>query len=342
MHRAANGLRGRVTAGPHLLHDLGERLDELNRLCGVQTTQRRLWLQTWLDINPGATIWAASVSTADRLVAALVLHETTEAQDVRVIRALCPRGDDRLVPAVAHRDAGDELARTVAREVLGRRDSWFLSLGPVPDSDPFLQRLQTHLPGSRLVPGRAIPLVLPATNHYCSADSPCPRLAANMQRNLRKARNRLAADGLAEDVRVITDPQEMSTWLGRIWQLRCDRDAFVGRLRPDPGVREQRFWHNSLSAHSLRGGVELSLLHIGGQLAAYVLALTDETTCRVLEGRFVDEFARFNPGRLLEAHVVRRAVCDDGRRLDWMNGVAPEKLVAATSLESTSWLYASA
>ncbi len=73
-----------------------------------------------------------------------------------------------------------------------------------------------------------------------------------------------------------------------------------------------------------------------------MLALDEPAVYRVLEGRCDSDLARYSPGRLLEARVVCRAVCGQGRLLDWMNGVAPDKLVAATELQRTSWIVAAA
>lgn len=333
---------GRLATGVDVLKVLGEPLDDLYLRCGVPLTQRRLWHQTWLDIHPAAGVWAVSAGAAGRLDAVLVLRETSGPAGERVVRALCPRGDDRLVPAVVSHAAGHELARTLAGELLSRRGPWALSLGPVPLDDPFLRQLHSFLPQSHLARGAPIPQVHPCHKRgSCSRGADLLCLSNNMQRNLRKANNRLAIDGHLARTEVISDPHVIEQWLDRVWQLRCDRDSFVGRAHPDPRGALRTFWRSSLRAHADLGVVELSLLHVGGQLAAYVLALTEPSAYRVLEGRFDSAFARYNPGRLLEADVVRRAVCDEGRHLDWMNGVAAEKLVTATTFQQTEWLHAS-
>lgn len=341
LRRSANVLNGDLTVGPDVLDRLGPQLDNLNQRCGVQVTQRRLWQQSWLDINPSANVWAASVTVGGRLDAALVLHETLSADGVRMVQALSPRGGDRLLPAIASEEAGFELARTIEQGLRARSDPWSLSLGPVPESDSFLDQLHARLPNSRLLAGDAIPMVDPTANCAGVWGSDCPCLSTNMQRNLRKARNRLATDGFLAHFDTVGDPGGIDQWLERVWELRCERDDFAGRRHLDPEGKVKQFWVNSLRAQAEVGAVELSLLHIGERLAAYVLALTDESTFRVLEGRFNSQLARYNPGRLLEADVVCRSVCQGGRSLDWMNAVAPEKLVAATSAHGTRWLRAS-
>ena len=76
------------------------------------------------------------------------------------------------------------------------------------------------------------------------------------------------------------------------------------------------------------------MLHLDGALAAYVIGLLDQPVYRVLEGRFVTEWARYSPGRVLESTVLQRFL-DDPRftTLDWMTGVAPGSLLAANDVE---------
>jgi hypothetical protein len=48
----------------------------------------------------------------------------------------------------------------------------------------------------------------------------------------------------------------------------------------------------------------------------------------LLEGRFVTDWARYSPGRLLEVAVVERVLDDDLlTTFDWMTAVAPESLL---------------
>jgi len=334
-------LPGDLAVGQDVFGPEGRAMDDLYARCGVQLTQRRLWQQMWLELNPRAHVWSVSVKAGKRLDGVLVLHETAGATGERVVRGLCPRGDDRLVPALASPAAGRVLARTMATVLGARKRPWSLALGPVPLSDGFLRQLQGALPGSRLVSGASIPLIDPwATRDLCSGGSNDMCLSTNLQRNLRKASNRLAVDGRSAHIEVVRGAPGIDSWLTRVWQLRCERDAFVGRPHADADGILQRFWRESLRAHANLDLVELSLLHIDRHLAAYTLALTEPGVYRVLEGRFDSALARYNPGRLLEADVVRRVVCREGRQVDWMNGVAPEKLVAATTLEPTQWLHA--
>jgi hypothetical protein len=78
--------------------------------------------------------------------------------------------------------------------------------------------------------------------------------------------------------------------------------------------------------------LELATLNIGESLAAYVLGVIDGDAYRLLEGRFGTEWARYSPGRLLEAAVVQRMLDDPSlATLDWMTSVASETLLATNA-----------
>ena len=78
-----------------------------------------------------------------------------------------------------------------------------------------------------------------------------------------------------------------------------------------------------------------------GKLAAYVVALLDGNTYRVYDGRMNTEFQHYSPGRLIEAAALARAIADERYAvLDWMNGVAAEKLLTANMSEGRARLVA--
>ena len=284
---------------------------------------------------------AAVQAPGGELDAAVLLEGAPDDQGRLQLRALSPRGNDRAVLAATGPEAARRLAGALAGTLARSTDRWVLSLGPVPVGDVFLDELARRLPYAVVETAEAIPLVEPPpASHSCSDPSDCSNLSVNMRRNLRKGINRLGTDGRACDVRFVRSLTELDRWLDPIWQLRCRRDEFVGRSYSDPSGRTELFWRHSLRIHAALDELELGLLEIDGELAAYVLALDDRTAYRVLEGRFDSHLARYSPGKLLEADVVRRSACLAGRPVDWMNGVAPHKLVAATAVQRTRWLHA--
>ena len=83
-------------------------------------------------------------------------------------------------------------------------------------------------------------------------------------------------------------------------------------------------------------------MHLDGILAAYVVSFLDGDTYRVFDGRFLTIWQRYSPGRLLESETLARAMRDSRfARLDWMNSIAPDKLISANTAEPTVNLVAS-
>ena len=62
---------------------------------------------------------------------------------------------------------------------------------------------------------------------------------------------------------------------------------------------------------------------------------------RVYDGRMNSNWSAYSPGRLIEAAALNRALMDDRfTLLDWMSGVAAEKLLVANTAEGRARLVA--
>ena len=108
----------------------------------------------------------------------------------------------------------------------------------------------------------------------------------------------------------------------------------------DPAGR--RLWRAIIATHIAHDQVEIATLRLDDELAAYVISFVDDSTYRVFDGRFVTRWARYSPGRLLEVATLAHAMADHHyERLDWMNSIAPGKLISANTLEPTAHLVAS-
>jgi hypothetical protein len=86
--------------------------------------------------------------------------------------------------------------------------------------------------------------------------------------------------------------------------------------------------------------LELATLSIDGEFAAHTLSICDGDIYRVLEGRFVSKWARYSPGRLLEAHIVDQALNEQAVPVvDWMTATATEKLLATNDADPMVYLH---
>ena len=121
------------------------------------------------------------------------------------------------------------------------------------------------------------------------------------------------------------------------------RDHVSGRESDldDPAARE--LWHRLITAHVDAGLVEISSVMIDGEVAGYVVGILDGNSYRVFDGHFETEYSRYSPGRLVEAAVLERAMLDPRfTELDWMAGVAAEKILVSNRNEGRRRLFASA
>ena len=108
----------------------------------------------------------------------------------------------------------------------------------------------------------------------------------------------------------------------------------------DPKVNE--LWRRLVLVHGATGQIEISSMLIDGEIAGFVIGIIDDDAYRVFDGHFNSEFHRYSPGRIIESAVLERAMVDarfDG--LDWMAGVAAEKILTSNHNEGRMQLVAS-
>ena len=195
-------------------------------------------------------------------------------------------------------------------------------LGPLPSGDPVVEAFAAGLVGSQVEPQPAVPVIRrvpPGDGDY---------LSAGMRRTLRKAANRLAADGFETAVRFSNDEAEILRLLPQLEQVHRERDHLAGRISELDDEVSHLIRQHRIRFLAGSGALELATLHIDGELAAYTLGFVDRAAYRLLEGRFVSRWARYSPGRVLEAAVVERALADGSiATFDWMTAVAPESLL---------------
>ena len=205
-----------------------------------------------------------------------------------------------------------------------------VALGPLPASHPHVATFARGLPGARVTPAEPIPAL--SRRRGSSVDAYLPQ---HVLRTLRKADNRLARDGRRRELVLTSDPQTVADAVPNIERCHRDRDHVQGRASTLDDARARVVWEARIRAHAAQGDLELAMLRIDDVFAAYVLGIARPPVYHVLEGRFVTDFSRYSPGRLLEAAVVQR-VLDDASfaTVDWMTATAPEKLLAANDLEA--------
>jgi Acetyltransferase (GNAT) domain len=317
-----------IVAGlDNLRHHRGE-LEALAQRCGAAITARSTW--TLANAGPGQQPWGVLVrDPSGFLRAATVLVEVRGAGRTSTIVTFA--GSD-----LGHRGAvladdklwARRLGIALSRTLPTRTSGWAIELGPLDADSTTLAGFQAGFP--QLVPVEVDPI--PMIRRELGLDEATDYLSPAMRRTLRKATNRLATDHRTFDVRFTRSHSEIRALMPALEESHRNRDHDHGRSSDLDDNDTRQTWRSRLTDLALDGMLEVATAHIDGTLAAHVIGIRDGGMYRVLEGHFVTAWARYAPGRLVEAAVVQRMLDEPEMiALDWMTSVAPESLLATNA-----------
>jgi CelD/BcsL family acetyltransferase involved in cellulose biosynthesis len=290
---------------------------DLHSLPGTPPTASAAWLRRVLAVAPPASVWALYAEDGSGERAALVLVDRVH-DGGRTTELLAGGGGYEASVPLPTAALAVRLGELLA-EALHERGS-VLHLAELPD-DPRVHALAAGA-GATVFDALPVPEVRrPEPGAHV--------VSAGVRKNLRKTHNRLAHDGIHLEMTFSTDAAVFEAALPDLERAYRDRDEAHGITCGLETPAGRAIWHARLRALGDLGRRELALLHLDGELAAYVVGVRGGQRYGVFEGRFVTRWARFSPGRLLEHEVLQRAFADpDVEVLDWMTGVAPETLLA--------------
>ena len=158
---------------------------------------------------------------------------------------------------------------------------------------------------------------------------------------MRQARERLAAEGRGVSVTQLVDPGDIASVLPAVVALHRARDHAASRRSDLDDEARRTFYESVVRQHSARREVELWLVRVDGELAAYDLAFVDGSAYRLWDGRIAPALSRFAPGHLGREAVLERVVSDPALdELDWMRGEQPYKHQMARAVDATHELRA--
>lgn len=323
------------STGTDVLHALGHHHDALAERLDAPLTSRRPWLSAWIRASPHFEPWATCAWESDELVGACLLGRRRVGDGVEVV-ALGQGRNDRTRLLAADAAVAESLAVHVGTAMRRCGRPWTLRIDQLPERDLLAGALARHLPGALLLPGGSVPGV-----DFGDERTAHEHLSKNLRRQLQKSRNRIASDGIRLEIEFTRLRPTLTAHLGEIEAVHRDRDHAVGRVSDIDDLAARNLWRGVITAHIARDEVEIATLRLDGALSAYVISFLDHDTYRVFDGRFETHWARYSPGRLLEAETLVRAMTDRRfERLDWMNSIAPEKLISANTIEPTMQLLA--
>jgi CelD/BcsL family acetyltransferase involved in cellulose biosynthesis len=224
------------------------------------------------------------------------------------------------------------------KDVLDDFGAWTLHFQQLPDGDPVAKLLAQQLPNAEMTPDLWVPQV------DFGDDPKLPEfLSRNMRRQIKKAWNRLETDGHHVEMRIARSEFEIMQVLPQVEAIHVMRDHDTCRESDLDDPRARELWRRLVLAHAASGQVEISTLHIDDRIAGFVIGIIDDDVYRVFDGHFDSEFHRYSPGRIIESAVLERAMADARfTGLDWMAGVAAEKILVSNHSEGRIQLVASA
>ncbi|MFI5099243.1 MAG: GNAT family N-acetyltransferase [Actinomycetes bacterium] len=319
-----------VVRGVDRRQALSGELDELAAACRAPMTARPAWVFATLSMEPEREPWGVLVRDADGwLVAGALLVDST-GPGLDLVRLAGSGSGHRGALLADSQAAADHLGRALAESLVTRTRNFRLSLGPVDAGASAVEALTRALPGAVAATVDPIPVVRRGSSRV-AADY----LTDGLQRTLRKSANRLAKDGHSLSIAFTRDRTRITRVLPVLEEVHRDRDHARGRDSDldDGGAR--LLWHARMRALADAGCLELAMAQIDGHLAAYVLAILDQPTYRVLEGHLATRWSRYAPGRVLEAAVLQRMLDDSAyETFDWMTSVASETLLATNDRDA--------
>ena len=325
-----------VHEGREHLADLTADLAELHADLELPLTARMRWLQTWADVREDWTPLSIVVRERGGHVhgaALLAYHDTGS------YRQVVAMGHDLMAStrlATRSERAAKALATGIVDQLATVDEPWCLELRQLPESTPVGRLLAQRLPNAQLASDLFVPKV--DLRVASSADG---LLSKNMTRQLRKARNRIETDGLEMNISFARTEPEIRVLLPHLEQIHDERDHASGRSSDldDPVIGE--LWRRLVLNHAKSGQVEVATLSLDETIVAFVITFVDHSAHRVFDGHFSTDHARYSPGRLVEFAVLERAFADPNvTELDWMAGVAAEKLLVSNASVSRTKLHA--
>ncbi len=228
------------------------------------------------------------------------------------------------------------LAKAIVDALDDVSEAWSLDLEQLPDHDPTLRYLNEKLDNGQLLPELRVPRVVFSTAH--SIDEV---LSKSKRKQLRKARNRIEQAGLEMIIGFDRGRAISSELLDEVEAVHVSRDRDARRNSDLDRPAEREFWRRVVEGGNEDWEIEIATLRLDGELAAYAVAILDGDTYRIYDGRMSTDWQHYSPGRLVEAAALQRALSDQRFTvLDWMSGIAAEKLLTTNFAESRVRLVA--
>ncbi|NND75328.1 MAG: GNAT family N-acetyltransferase [Ilumatobacter sp.] len=327
-----------ILDGLESTRDVVPQLGSLHSELGVPVMARTRWMETWASVYEEWEPMTVLVRerTTGRVEAAALLAHKEDGFGGHDIVAM-GHGTIACTRFPSRSERASKLLTKGIKDRLSQFGKWTLHFQQLPEGDPVTKLLAQQLSNAEMTPDLWVPQVI-----FDDDSSLNDFLSRNMRRQIKKAWNRLATDGHRVEMKIARSEFEIMEVLPRIEEIHVERDHDTGRESDldDPKVNE--LWKRLVLAHGASGQIEISTMLIDGEIAGFVIGIIDDDAYRVFDGHFNSEFHRYSPGRIIESAVLERAAVDARfRELDWMAGVAAEKILTSNHNEGRMQLVAS-
>ncbi len=289
-----------------------------------------VWLQHWAEAFTNWNPFMVEVRSTDtqQLMACALLAYNTKAEGSTVVAMGHSSSLFCSLPARSA-DAARELAEGIGRALNELSATWALELEQLPDTDATLLHLSDVIDNGQMLPELRVPRVVFSTAHAVE-----DVLTKSMRKQLRRARNKIAAQGLEMTIGFDRGRAISADLIDEVEAVHVSRDRHNRRNSDLDRPNEREFWRRVVEGGSDGWEIEIATLRLDGELAAYAVAILDGDTYRIYDGRMNTAFEDYSPGRLVEAAALGRAISDPRFAvLDWMSGIAAEKLLVANFAE---------
>jgi CelD/BcsL family acetyltransferase involved in cellulose biosynthesis len=322
-------VRVQLLTGADALDMLSERLDELHDATGCPVTARRPWLSAWLRCYQEHEPVAVVVEGPDgRLEGAALLARRRRMGMTQVV-AMGHGPSDETRLAVRSGAAAETLGVALAEFLTSLPQPWRLLLRHLRQDDPVITVLADRLRHVELIPGSVSPVTRFDTDRSLRA-----YVSRNHYQQVKRMHNRILREGLSVDIAHLRKTDDVAAVLDEVEALCHARDM---QKRGWSALRSSSagpFFRHVVLDHADRGEVELTILRLDGQLAAYVLCFRDGGAYRMWSCRVAPEWLRYGAGRLANNAALEHALSDhDCTAFDWMRGDEGYKRSMANHIE---------
>lgn len=326
--------RVEVLTGLRAFDDLGAELDDLNAAVGAPVTAQRRWLAACAREQLAEPMLLA-IRARDTLVAVAALA-TTRRRGLTSVVGVGHGVSDRFCLPSRTEDAAVSLADAIVQASESWKKPWRMRIEQLPRADRVARALSDRLPIGEVIPGDECP-VRPLDDGR-ELDT---YASSGLRKQVRAGRNRLTTDGRTYEVRCHSDLAGIEASLDRVRDVHRKRDHELGRPSDLDLPHGLRLWDALVLEHARAGEVEVVLINIDDELAAYGVVLLDGAVYRVWDARIDSRFGRYAPGHLLGHAMLEAALQhDDITCFDWGRGTESYKRLIAPDLEERDDLHA--